>query len=182
MLSKKDVMITIETFSYGLNVPLFPADEDVDEVDEIDEIDEEMLAASESAAAELDEDDEDAPQNAQMMMEGRLVLTSRRAELVYHESELTGMEGSVTKIGFDLDCPELVSMLRGGAVNTALIFEEGRRHICVYNTPFSSFEVCIHTLKVENNILTSGKLYLDYLIEIHGARTERCKMTLTFRE
>jgi len=29
-------------------------------------------------------------------------------------------------------------------------------------------------------VLDSGELYLDYLIEIHGARTERCKMTLTF--
>ena len=86
----------------------------------------------------------------------------------------------MTKIGFDLDTPELVSMLRGGAVNTAMIFEAGRRHICVYNTPFSSFEVCIHTLEVRNHILTSGELYLDYLIEIHGARTERCKMTVTF--
>ena len=178
MLSKKDVMITIETLRYGLNVPLFPANEDEEELDEIDE---EMLEEAENAATELDEDDEDAPQSAQMMMEGRLVETSRRAELVYHESELTGMEGSVTKIGFDLDCPGLVSMLRGGAVSTALVFEEGRRHICVYNTPFSSFEVCIHTLKVENNILTSGELYLDYLIEIHGARTERCKMNLSFR-
>lgn len=177
MLTKKDVMITIETVRYGLTVPLFHPDGEADDID----IDEEMLEEAEAAANEMDEEDEDAPVTAQMMMEGRLVMTSRRAELVYHESELTGMEGSVTKIGFDLDMPELVSMLRGGAVNTALIFEEGRRHICVYNTPFSSFEVCIHTLKVQNNILESGELYLDYLIEIHGARTERCKMTLTFR-
>ena len=176
MLTKKDVMITIETVRYGLTVPLFNPDGEADETD----IDEEMLEEAEAAAAELDEEDEDAPQSAEMMMEGRLVTTSLRAELVYHESELTGMEGSVTKIGFDLDTPELVSMLRGGAVNTAMIFEAGRRHICVYNTPFSSFEVCIHTLEVRNHILTSGELYLDYLIEIHGARTERCKMTVTF--
>ena len=177
MLTKKDVMITIETVRYGLTVPLFNPDGEADDI----VIEEEMLEEAEAAANEMDEEDEDAPVTAQMMMEGRLVMTSRRAELVYHESELTGMEGSVTKIGFDLNMPELVSMLRGGAVNTALIFEEGRRHICVYNTPFSSFEVCIHTLKVQNNILESGELYLDYLIEIHGARTERCKMTLTFR-
>ena len=109
------------------------------------------------------------------------MVTSKRAELVYHESELTGMEGSVTKIGFDLDTPDLVTMLRGGSVSTALVFEPHQRHICIYNTPFSSFEVCVHTLEVKNDILESGSLYLDYLIEIHGARTERCRMTLNFR-
>ena len=174
MLSKKDVMITIQTLRQGIPVPLFSPDgegmADVDEEDLPEDFDEEAEAEG-----------EDGPECSEMMMEGRLVVTSRRAELVYHESELTGMEGSVTKIGFDLDSPGLISMLRGGSVSTALIFEPHQRHVCVYNTPFSSFEVCVHTLEVKNDLLESGELFLDYLIEIHGACTERCKMTLTYR-
>ena len=103
-------------------------------------------------------------------------------ELVWHESELTGMEGATTKIGFALDSPDLVSMLRGGSVNTALIFEAGRRHICIYNTPFSAFEVCVQALRVDNRVLTDGSLLLDYLIEIRGNRTERCRMEVSFIE
>ena len=176
MLTKREGMITIETVRRGISVPLFAPDGGAAEFDEEELAEEELDEASDEAS-----EGEDGPETAEMMMEGRMVVTSKRAELVYHESELTGMEGSVTKIGFDLDMPELVTMLRGGSVSTALVFEPHCRHICVYNTPFSSFEVCVHTLSVQNDLMESGKLYLDYLIEIHGARTERCQMTLTFR-
>ena len=37
----------------------------------------------------------------------------------------------------------------------------------------------MQTLEVSNRLLSEGVLYIDYLLEIHGARTERCKMTLT---
>ena len=173
MLTKKEGMITIQTVRCGIPVPLFAPDGDGNVDFDEDDLSDDLF--------DSENGDSEEPESAEMMMEGRLVVTSKRAELVYHESELTGMEGSVTKIGFDLDTPLLVTMLRGGSVSTALVFEPHQRHICVYNTPFSSFEVCVHTLEVKNGLLESGRLYLDYLIEIHGARTERCQMTLTFR-
>ncbi len=180
MLTKKDVMIHIRTLRRGIQVPLFSADgEELPPDEELDDFDPEELADPEEPIS--DPDDPDAPEESEMLMEGRLICTYRRAELIYKESELTGMEGSVTKIGFDLDFPDLISMLRSGPVNTSLIFEPHRRHLCVYNTPFSAFEVCVHTLEIRNNLLTNGTLYLDYLIEIHGARAERCKMMLSVR-
>ncbi len=175
MLERKEVMITIRTQRIGVAAPLFRIDgaEDAEEYDEeyAEELDEEALAP----------EGDGEPEEAEIMTEGRLVTTSRRADLVYEESELTGMEGSVSKLGFDLDRPELVSMLRSGSVSTALIFEPHRRHICVYQTPFSEFEVCVQTLEIRNRLLTAGELYLDYLIEIHGAKTERCKMYLSIK-
>lgn len=172
MLTKREVMIRIKTVRRGIPIPLFAADGYAEDGD----FDDEELLEEEPDG---DMDPDGLPEEAEMMMEGRLVITSRRAELVYDESELTGMEGSTTKIGFDLACPELISLLRSGSVSTALIFEPKKRHVCVYNTPFSAFEVCVQTLRVQNELLENGTLYLDYLIEIHGARTERCKMTLT---
>ena len=180
MLTKKEVMISIHTVRRGVHVPLFAADgAEIPLDEEYDDIDPEDVEDPEEPVS--DPDDPDAPEESEMMMEGRLVCTYRRAELIYDESELTGMEGSVTKIGFDLDFPELISMLRSGPVNTSLVFEPHRRHLCVYNTPFSAFEVCVHTLEVRNFLFTDGTLYLDYLIEIHGARAERCKMTVRVR-
>ena len=122
------------------------------------------------------------PEPTEMLMEGRLVTNSTRVELMYEESELTGMEGSVTSIGFDRNNPSLVSMMRTGAVRTALTFEEGKRHFCVYNTPYSDFEVCVRAICVENELLTSGKIKLDYVVEIHGAQAEHCKMTIDVRQ
>jgi uncharacterized beta-barrel protein YwiB (DUF1934 family) len=116
-----------------------------------------------------------------MLMEGKRLTSEKRVELVYAESELTGMQGSITAIGFDRANPDLVSMIRTGPVRTAMTFEEGKRHICLYNTPFSEFEVCVRTIKVHNRLLEENKLELDYLIEIHGAKAEHCKMTVTLR-
>ena len=172
MLTKQELMITIKTVRQGISVPLFSEDGEPNEA-----VDEENLPNEEENE---DYDPEfDGPEEAEIMMEGRLIKTSTRAELVYEEGELTGMEGSTTKIAFRLDDPELVTMMRGGAVSTALVFQPHQRHVCVYNTPFSAFEVCVHTLEVRNELLEKGEMYLDYLIEIHGAKTERCKMTLT---
>lgn len=118
------------------------------------------------------------PEPDEMMMEGRLVTNDTRVELIYEESELTGMEGSVTAIGFHRNNPALVSMLRSGPVRSALTFEEGKRHYCLYNTPFSDFEVCVRAVSVHNRLLEEGEIYLDYLIEIHGARAEHCRMQI----
>ena len=121
------------------------------------------------------------PEPTHLMVEGRLVTSPSRVELVYEEGELSGMEGSVTSVGFERNNPGLVSMIRTGTVETALIFEQGKRHISVYDTPISSFEVCVQTLRVENRLLRDGILQLDYLIEIHGAQAEHCRMTISAR-
>ncbi len=117
----------------------------------------------------------------QVLVEGRLVTGRDRVELLYDEQDASGMGGSTTAIGFDRTAPELISMMRTGPVNTTMVFEERRRHICVYNTPFSQFEICTHAIRVDNRILTEGRLLLDYLIEVRGARAERCKMVITLR-
>ncbi len=105
-----------------------------------------------------------------------------RIELLYDETELTGMEGSTTSISFSEAEPELITMVREGSVSTALVFEEGKRHHCVYKTPYMPFEVCVHTLKVVNKIETERSLYIDYIIEIRGAKAERTKLELNYFE
>ena len=72
-------------------------------------------------------------------------------------------------------------MMRTGPVRTALTFEEGKRHYCVYNTPYSDFEVCVRAVHVENDLLREGRMVLDYVVEIHGAQAEHCKMTIAVR-
>jgi uncharacterized beta-barrel protein YwiB (DUF1934 family) len=121
------------------------------------------------------------PEPTEMLMEGRLITNPTRVELVYDEGELSGMAGSVTAIGFHRNNPALISMIRTGIVRTALTFEEGKRHFCVYNTPYSNFEVCVRAICVENELLEKGTLKLDYVVEIHGAQAEHCRMTVSVR-
>lgn len=96
----------------------------------------------------------------------------------YAESELTGMAGAVTRLSFDRENPSLLTMMREGTVETVLIFEQGRQHICAYRTPYMPFELCIRSYRVVNELLKSGFIYLDYTVEVRGARLERNKFTL----
>ena len=101
-----------------------------------------------------------------------------RVSISYNETEATGMEGSVTCISFLKSSPEILTMTRDGLVSATLVFEDGKRHHCIYKTPFMPFEVCVNTSKVTNDILASGALDLDYIVEIRGAKAERTKFKM----
>ncbi|MBR2293024.1 MAG: DUF1934 domain-containing protein [Clostridia bacterium] len=118
------------------------------------------------------------PQTIDINTVGKRERSEGRLKISYEETEATGMDGSVTEITFLTDQPEVVSMIREGAVSTALVFEEGKRHHCLYQTPFMPFEICVRTIKVENRLMEDGYLALDYVIEIRGAKAERTKFRM----
>mgnify|MGYP003292144787 CR=1 FL=1 len=117
----------------------------------------------------------------EMNTEGVLRMREGRVEIAYDESELTGMEGASTVVSFDPADPTLVTMMRGGTVSTALIFEPHRRHICAYHTPYMPFEICVLAHKVDNRLLQEGVLELDYMVELRGAQAERTKFRMDIR-
>ena len=122
---------------------------------------------------------EDAePETVEINTVGRLSEENGRIEISYEETEVTGMEGSTTAVSYEPSQSGLVTMLREGVVSTALVFEEGKRHHCLYNTPFMPFQVCVHTLKVDNRLSEDKLLELDYVVEIRGAQAERTKFRL----
>ena len=126
-------------------------------------------------------DEEVAQDTIEMNTEGVLRMRDGRVEIAYDESELTGMEGASTIVSFDPAEPKLVTMMRGGTVSTALIFEPHRRHICAYHTPFMPFEICVLAHSVENTLLQDGRLELDYIVELRGAQAERTRFTMEIR-
>lgn len=118
------------------------------------------------------------PETVEINTVGHLTDREGRISVSYEETEVTGMDGSSTEVTFMREDGGIVSMIREGAVSTALVFEEGKRHHCVYNTPFMPFQVCIHTVKVENRIIEEGYIDLDYIVEIRGAQAERTKFRM----
>ncbi len=177
MLKRVAIFMTVER--YGVAADLFE--------EWINVMDSGEIVASMTEPA-LDEDgDPDQTQQSEMFCNGRLRLTDDEFSLSYEETELTGMEGTQSQLSFRRDTPGLISLLRTGTVTTALVFEQGKRHVSVYQTPYMPFEVCVYTLKVNNGLdvrdgHVGGTLELDYIVEIHGARAERCRMRLEIRE
>ena len=135
-------------------------------------VDDPELEGGERESAEVE------PEIVEINTVGRLIVENGRVEIVYDETEVTGMEGSTTIVTFAADAKEMVSMIREGVVSTALVFEGGKRHHCVYNTPYMPFEVCVHTLKVDNRLIDQKYIDLDYIVEIRGAKAERTKFRL----
>ena len=118
------------------------------------------------------------PETIEIRTEGKMTVTEGRVDISYDETEMSGMKGSLTSVSFLEADSGIVTMQREGAVSTALVFEAGKRHHCLYKTPFMPFQVCVHTLRVDNKLLTDGYLDLDYIVEIRGAKAERTKFRM----
>ncbi len=174
----KRVAVTMKAERFGVAADLFDEFMDVMESGE--------LYRALTEPVDDGENGETEPQQTEVFCNGRLRLTDTDFSLTYEESALTGMEGTESQLSFRLAERGLVTMLRTGSVTTALVFEQGKRHMCVYQTPYMPFEVCVHTLRVDNRLApdgaVGGSLDLDYVVEIRGAQAERCQMHVEVRE
>ena len=117
-------------------------------------------------------------EHMEMTVEARYHDDGTRVCISYKESEISGMEGSTTSVSFQKNQPQTLSMLRDGTVKTALLFEQGKRHLCIYQTPIMPFEVCVYTRAVRNAIEREGVLEMDYTVELRGAQAERTKFLM----
>ena len=116
--------------------------------------------------------------------EGVLAFRDGRVVLEYDDSVLFDGEKTGVEISFEEKAPSVVSLVRHGAVSSAMVYEQGKRHISAYNTPYMVFELCINTIKVKNRLLDESNrtLELDYVIEIHGSKAERTKMKISLKD
>ena len=111
------------------------------------------------------------PDATELMTEGTMVLTEDGMVLSYEESELTGMEGTTTT--FEVKGPR-VTLTRSGAVNSQMVFEEGRQHTSLYETPFGELSVDIQTSELKHNLSERGGLMeIKYSIAVEHTVTGR---------
>ena len=91
--------------------------------------------------------------------------------LSYQESELTGLGGTLTTFQIE---PKRVTLLRVGEFNSQMVFQEGRQHLALYDTPYGALSVAVRTKKMQTCLdPTGGKIEGDYAIEIdHAAAGE----------
>ena len=109
------------------------------------------------------------PDETELMTEGTMALTEDGMVLSYEESELTGMEGTTTT--FEVKGPR-VTLTRSGAVNSQMVFEEGRQHTSLYETPFGELSVDIQTSELKHNLSERGGLMeIKYSIAVEHTVT-----------
>ena len=91
--------------------------------------------------------------------------------LTYQESQLTGLEGTLTTFQIERD---RVTLLRVGEVNSQMVFEEGRQHTSLYETPFGELSVDIQTSSLRHNLSErGGVMEIRYSIAVEHTVTGR---------
>ena len=123
-------------------------------------IEQEKLPVMISVRGEQYFDDVD-PNATELMTEGTLE----------QETELTGMEGTLTT--FEIG-PGRVILRRSGSVNSQMVFEEGRQHTSLYETPYGELSVDIQTSRLLHNLTERGGLMeIKYSIAVEHVVTGR---------
>jgi uncharacterized beta-barrel protein YwiB (DUF1934 family) len=95
-----------------------------------------------------------------------------------YEEEAEGMGGVNTEIKFNINKLDEISILRTGGIDAFMLFEKGKRNVCVYNTGIMPFEICIYAKDVDNRLLTDGYLEINYIIEIKGACAQKTTLKM----
>ena len=120
------------------------------------------------------------PDTMELVTEGKLAVQDGALCLSYEESELTGMEGTTTVFQVE---PEKVTLLRLGSVQSEMVFEEGRRHMSLYSTPYGNMEIGVRARRLNSTLeLTGGRLEIDYDIEINHMLAGQSLFRIDVRE
>lgn len=100
--------------------------------------------------------------------------------LSYMESEMTGMEG--TKTTFRIS-PDRVVLTREGAVESEMVFQQGRKHVFLYNTPFGATTMGVDTQKIRNKMHEDGgRMEINYTIDVDSMVVSQNSFVIHVRE
>ena len=113
-----------------------------------------------------------APDETELMTEGSMTIAGDGGIILeYQETELTGMEGTTTRF-----------TIRDG-VNSQMIFQRGKRHSSLYETPWGTMTVDIATTTLAYRLSSQGGvLEIKYTIAVDHQVTGENQFKIRVRE
>ena len=131
-------------------------------------------------ATQSGDDPREQTELAEFSTEGQLDCLDGVGTLTYPESELTGMEGTVTTIAFT---PEGAVLTRQGSVTGRMDFSPGERNTFLYETPYGSSTVGMETKRYASTLTERGRtLEIEYVIEFDHAFVALNRMRIQVTE
>ena len=125
----------------------------------------------------LEEGEKDA---IELSTDGEYCFSADGVLFSYMESELTGLEG--TRTSFSVG-PQSVVMSREGNLNSRMIFEEGKKHLFMYETPVGAVTMGVKTQKIMNKLGEhGGDIEIDYVLDFDHVIVGRNKFRINVRE
>ena len=120
------------------------------------------------------------PDTVELVTAGRLMKDKAGYTLSYQESEITGLEGTLTTIQVE---GEQVTLMRMGEFNSQMVFQEGRRHLSMYNTPYGAMSVGVNTRHLLADLSDKGgDIEIDYALEVDHAVAGRNSFRINVKE
>ena len=100
--------------------------------------------------------------------------------LSYQESELTGLEGTSTRVTVT---PDQVVVDRDGMLSGRMIFREGMRDSFPYSTPYGQLTLGIDTRKIRHSFdENGGDVEIDYVTDLGHAYVAKNKFKISVKE
>ena len=112
--------------------------------------------------------DGDKKESTELISRAVYEKTRNGYKLTYDESEATGFKGSTTTI--ELFEGKKVVMSRTGSVMSNLVVELGKKHHCVYGTPYGDLMVGVNAKYIDSDLSEhGGKLDFKYVIDVNSS-------------
>lgn len=116
----------------------------------------------------------------ELITAGKHFIKSGKHYFTYHESEITGMEGTKTILKVE---DKKLTLTRKGPVSSQLIFEEGLKHFNHYMTDQGDFLLGIDTKSVASNLgKISGDIKVDYTLDIDNLSSSVNAVIINYKE
>jgi uncharacterized beta-barrel protein YwiB (DUF1934 family) len=119
------------------------------------------------------------PESIELVTEGEYYKEGSNYFAVYNETEISGMDGTMTTLKIDEDS---LTIIRKGTTNSNLVFKRHFNHISLYNTPYGTLEVTVRPSKVQINVDDNGgKVELKYKMEAPGLEVVENELELNIK-
>ena len=121
------------------------------------------------------------PDDVELISEGTMAIADDgEIILEYQETELTGMVGTTTRFSIRGD---MVTLTRFGTVSSQMVFQKGRQHRSLFETPWGTLVVDISTSRLAHRLGEHGGiLEIQYTIAVEHQVTGRNQFKIRVRE
>lgn len=111
--------------------------------------------------------------------EGRLTREGEGWLLTYREGEDSGLGATRTTLRLE---GERVTLTRTGELTSQMLFQVGRPHTSLYETPYGKLPMTVNTLKLKTDLShDGGRIDLHYQIQLGGGSAGETRLRLTLR-
>ena len=125
-------------------------------------------------------DADNSPVSVELVTGGSYEYCGEGSWFTYAESELTGMEGTQTTFKME---DGLVTLTREGSVNTQMLFQKGRRHVFLYDTPFGTMTMGVDTQRLTTHADEhGGQMDIIYAVDIDNVPLGKNTFRIDWKE